>query len=264
MREECRDRRRTRFLLCFIVSLAVLCSFSRGAVISVGGSRQDAFGPVTVNIPASAPAQISINASTAAEWQSLVVKAEDESVFSNFGFEVAPLPVANSGGPCNWNVRQIITLDGSKFTAPNGQPLQYIWDFGDNTKTSGVTPAHAYSSGGTLTVSLTGTDKILVPRGTDTATEVAEVNEIPQISSTPVITGQVGAAYRYQVLANDPDGDPVRYWLIGPKDMAISASGLITWAPLSAGSFRIIVNVTDGRAGKVSQTYTLTVTEPGE
>jgi hypothetical protein len=262
MREECRDRRRTRFLLCFIVSLAVLCSFSRGAIISVGGSRQDAFGPVTVNIPASAPAQISINASTAAEWRSLVVKAEDQSVFSNLGFEVAPLPVAISDGPYNGNVRQTITFDGSKFTAPNGQPLQYIWDFGDNTTASGVKPAHAYSSGGTLTVSFTY--KILVPRGTDTATEVAEVNEIPQISSTPVITGQVGAAYRYQVLTNDPDGEPLSYWLIGPKDMAISASGLIAWAPLSAGSFRIIVNVTDGRGGKVSQTYTLTVTDPGE
>lgn len=214
MREECRDRRRTRFLLCFIVSLAVLCSFSRGAVISVAG--------------------------TAAEWRSLVVKAKDESVFSNLGFE------------------------GSKFTALNGQPLQYILDFGDNTTASGVTPAHAYSSGGTLTVSLTRTDMILVPRGTDTATEVAEVNEVPQISSTPVITGQVGAAYRFQVLANDPDGDPVRYWLLGPKDMAISATGLITWTPSSAGFFQIIVNVTDGRGGKASQTYTLTVTLHGE
>ena len=264
MREECCDRRRTRFLLSFIVSLAVLCSFSRGAVISVGGSRQDAFGPVTVNIPASAPAQIDIDASTAAEWRSLVVKAEDESVFSNLGFEVAPLPLANSGGPYNGNVRQTITFDGSKFTALNGQPLQYIWDFGENATASGVTPAHAYSSGGTLTVSLTGTGMTRVPWGTDTAKEVAEVNELPQISSTPVITSQVGAAYRYQVLANNPDGDPVRYWLIGPKDMAISASGLITWAPLSAGFFHIIVNVTDRRGGKVSQAYTLTVTEPGD
>jgi putative Ig domain-containing protein len=94
--------------------------------------------------------------------------------------------------------------------------------------------------------------------------EVTKVNEIPQISSTPVITSRVGAAYRYQVLANDPHGDPLRYWLIGPKDMAISADGLITWAPLSPGFFQIIVNATDRRGGKVSQTYTLTVTEPGD
>jgi trimeric autotransporter adhesin len=231
--------------------------------MSVDGSRQDAIGPVTVNIPASAPAQISIDASTATEWQSLIVKPQDESVFSNLGFEVGPLP-ANSGGPDNGNVRQTITFNGSKFTAPNGQPLQYIWEFGDNTTASGVTPAHAYSSRGTLTVSLTCSDTTPVPKGTDTAAKVDEVNEIPQISSTPVITGQLGAAYRYQVLANDPDGDPLRYWLIGPKDMAISASGLITWAPLSAGFFQIIINVTDGRGGKASQTYTLTVTGPAD
>jgi len=60
-------------------------------------------------------------------------------VFSDLGFEVSPLP-ANSGGPYNGNVRQTITFDGSKFTAPNGQPLQYIWDYGDNTTASGVTP----------------------------------------------------------------------------------------------------------------------------
>ena len=117
---------------------------------------------------------------------------------------------------------------------------------------------------GTLTVSLTRSDTTPVPKGTDTAAKVEEVNEIPQISSTPVITGQLGAAYRYQVLAIDPDGDPLRYWLIGPKDMAISASGLITWAPLSAGFFQIIINVTDGRGGKARQTYTLTVTEPAD
>ena len=66
------------------------------------------------------------------------------------------------------------------------------------------------------------------------------------------------------MLANDPDGDPVRYWLLGPEDMAISATGLITWTPSSAGFFQIIVNVTDGRGGKASQTYTLTVTLHGE
>jgi hypothetical protein len=125
-----------------------------------------------------------------------------------------------------------------------------------------VAAVHAYGSGGTLTAPLTQIDMNPALWRTDIAREVAEVNEIPQISSTPVITGRLGAAYRYQVLANDSDGDPLRYWLIGPKDMAISASGLITWAPLSAGFFQIIINVTDGRGGKASQTYILTVTKP--
>ena len=66
------------------------------------------------------------------------------------------------------------------------------------------------------------------------------------------------------MLANDPDDDPVSYLADRPKDMAISASGLITSAPLSAGFFQVLVNVTDGRGGKASQTYTLTVTEPGD
>jgi hypothetical protein len=112
--------------------------------------------------------------------------------------------------------------------------------------------------------SLTRIASTPAPWVTDPGSAVADVNEIPQISSTPVTAGQVGAVYRYQVLANDPDGDPLRYWVIGPKDMAISPVGLITWAPMSAGIFRVIVNITDGRSGKASQSYTLTITEPAD
>ena len=115
-----------------------------------------------------------------------------------------------------------------------------------------------------LTACLTGTDTTPIPCRNDTAIEVAEVNELPQISSTPVTTGQVRTAYRYQVLANDADGDPLRYWVIGPEYMAISAAGLVTWVPVSAGFFRIIVNVTDGRGGKASQAYSVTVAEPAD
>jgi hypothetical protein len=115
-----------------------------------------------------------------------------------------------------------------------------------------------------LTASLTGINTIPAPCRNDTARQVAEVNKIPQIASTPLTTGQVGTAYRYQVLANDPDGDALRYWVIGPKDMAISAAGLITWVPIRAGFFSIIVNVTDGRGGKARQAYTLTVTETAD
>jgi hypothetical protein len=127
----------------------------------------------------------------------------------------------------------------------------------------GMAPIHASGAAGTFSASLTRID---IPPGqwrTDSVNEVAEVNEIPQISSTPVTTGQIGAAYRYQVVATDPDGDPLRYWVIGPKDMVISAAGLISWAPMSAGFFRIVVNVTDSRGGKASQSYNLTVTGAG-
>lgn len=127
----------------------------------------------------------------------------------------------------------------------------------------GVAAIHASSGAGTFTTSLSRIDMAPASWRTDNVNEVAEVNETPQISSTPVTTGQLGAAYRYQVIANDGDGDPLKYWVIGPKDMVISAAGLITWAPISAGFFRIVVNVTDGRGGKASQSYTLTVTGAG-
>ena len=99
----------------------------------------------------------------------------------------------------------------------------------------GLAPIHASSAAGTFPASLTRIDMAPAAWRTDSVNEVAEVNETPQISSTPVTAGQVGAAYRYQVVANDSDRDPLRYWMIGPKDMVISAAGPITWAPISAG-----------------------------
>jgi hypothetical protein len=127
----------------------------------------------------------------------------------------------------------------------------------------GVVPTHTSSAAGTSSASLTRIDRAPGHWRTDSVNEVAEVNETPQISSTPITTGQVGAAYKYQVVANDADGHLLKYWVIGPKDMIISAAGLITWAPVSAGFFRIVVNVTDGRGGKASQSFTLTVTGAG-
>ncbi|MGC4100082.1 gliding motility-associated C-terminal domain-containing protein [Ferruginibacter sp.] len=82
-------------------------------------------------------------------------------------------------GSCNDVVSQTITL-GNSFKAAfastpkdttcisaqvnfangsNGNNLQYLWDFGDNTTFAGQTPPpHAYSTTGTYTVQLTATD----------------------------------------------------------------------------------------------------------
>ena len=44
-----------------------------------------------------------------------------------------PAPTANADGPYVADVNQTITFDGSKSSDPNGLPLTYAWNFGDNT-----------------------------------------------------------------------------------------------------------------------------------
>lgn len=90
-------------------------------------------------------------------------------------------------------------------------------------------------------------------------------NHAPEITSTPPLQAYVGQAYRYQVTATDPDNDELSYRLDGaPLTMEIdSATGLITWAPLSVhlGDEPVNVVVEDGRGGSDSQSYVIRVEE---
>jgi RHS repeat-associated protein len=86
----------------------------------------------------------------------------------------------------------------------------------------------------------------------------------PVITSRPPLTAFAGTAYRYPVLANDPDGAVVRFALpAAPSGMMIDpASGLVQWTPTAAQAGQnatVTVTATDP-AGKVaSQAFTLAV-----
>ena len=71
-------------------------------------------------------------------------------------------------------------------------------------------------------------------------------------------------AYRYQVVASDQDGDALAYALtIFPTGMSISAGGLVTWTPGTAGTFGVTVRVTDGRGGSTTQSFNVMVADSG-
>ena len=93
------------------------------------------------------------------------------------------------------------------------------------------------------------------------------VNSAPEIWSQPVTTARVGRPYRYAVLADDVDGDPLRFSLgAGPEGMTLDASGgLLAWVPPpgSAGSVQVTVEVQDPGGAGDAQPFELEV-EQGE
>ncbi|MDP3640125.1 MAG: Ig domain-containing protein [Nanoarchaeota archaeon] len=99
--------------------------------------------------------------------------------------------------------------------------------------------------------------------GDDEDTEGDE-NHPPIITSTPLTTAREDELYTYQVIAEDPDNDPLTYHLVtAPRGMAMTASGLIRWTPPREGAELVRIQVSDGQLSAF-QTYTITVTKVAE
>ena len=181
-------------------------------------------------------------------------------------------PVADAGADQTGTVGGLITLDGSGSSDADGETLTYQWSL--VTKPAGSTAAlsGAASPNPSFTPDLAGpyVAQLIVNDGhTDSDPDTVLVtinlppNQPPQITSTPVTTATNGGAYSYDVEATDPDGDTLTYALpVALAGMTIhSGTGLISWTPVTTGTFAVEVQVGDGRGGIASQSFTVTVNE---
>ncbi|HPA16325.1 MAG TPA: putative Ig domain-containing protein [Verrucomicrobiae bacterium] len=94
-------------------------------------------------------------------------------------------------------------------------------------------------------------------------------NDAPFFVSEPLATAIGGTAYRYTLRAHDPDGDFLTFTILsGPQGMEIDSSlgdpssALLSWSssPSQIGtSHPITIEVSDGRGGTATQSFTLAV-----
>ena len=83
-------------------------------------------------------------------------------------------PTADAGGPYTAIKKDIITLNGSQSSDPDGDSLTYSWEFGDSSTGTSESPDHIYSETGTYTINLTVTDEHGL---TDTDTTTITISE---------------------------------------------------------------------------------------
>ena len=132
------------------------------------------------------------------------------------------------------------------------------------------TPLEGVTSSGLVTVTAqdNGADGVVADSETFTIA-VTSINDAPQITSIAITSGIESTLYSYQVVVDDPDdsGNELAY-SVSPKtgDMAISATGLLTWTPANGvlSSGEITVTVADGGgngAQPATQVFTILVTD---
>ena len=90
-----------------------------------------------------------------------------------------------------------------------------------------------------------------------------QLNEPPNIQSTPVTEILGGSRYQSVIAATDPDGDDVQFSLqVGPSTMTVDpASGQIQWntTPADRGSHFVSVQAADDRGGATQQQFMVSV-----
>jgi hypothetical protein len=97
--------------------------------------------------------------------------------------------------------------------------------------------------------------------------EIVILNSAPVITSSPKAQKMKSTLYGYQVVAEDPDGDPIIFSLSpsSPQGMTIdSRTGLIQWkvGRNDAGTHTIEIIAADDDEGRCTQKYSLTITMP--
>lgn len=88
-------------------------------------------------------------------------------------------PIAKAGSDL-FTCQNIITFDASGSTDVDGDPLNYIWDFGDGTAPlQGVRVTHNYKEGGNYPVTLTVDDNKKLDNSVDRNSIVIKINKPP-------------------------------------------------------------------------------------
>ncbi len=152
------------------------------------------------------------------------------------------------------------SFDASASSDPDGSIASYAWDFGDGTTGSGFNPSHTYAVAGTYNVQLTVTDDQGATASTSGSVTVsAAPNQAPTASFTSSCTD---LACSFDASASsDADGSIASYaWNYGDGTTGTGITSSHSFA--SAGSYDVVLTVTDDQGATGSFTNRVTVTAP--
>jgi PKD repeat protein len=163
-------------------------------------------------------------------------------------------PEADAGADLTAEVGALITFDGSASSDPDGDDLDFAWDFGDGASSEGEAPSHIYNEGGVYYVKLTVTDAY----GASDAAEIAVTvgSDAPPIAVIDApLTALIGDNVRFDGSASSDDSAVSTWsWEFGDGDDGAGAQ--VDHVFDAAGSYTVSLVVTDdgGKTGRAEHT----------
>jgi len=170
-------------------------------------------------------------------------------------------PVADAGSPYSRTEDITITFNGSGSYDSDGDPLTYTWGFGDGSTGTSVNPTHAYTAGGTYTITLVVNDGEVDSEPNTTIADITEVNDPPVADAGSDQTALVNKNVTFNGSGSyDIDGSITTYdWNFGDGN---NGTGMTTThAYEAAGTYTANLTVTDDEGLNDTDTVMVTVTE---
>ena len=175
-------------------------------------------------------------------------------------------PVADAGGDYYGTVNESIRFDASQSRDPDGEIVEYIWDFGDGSTGKGKVVTHSYSTPGNYTVTLTVVDD---DGAEDSDTTLAHISEYTQNKKpVPVIESKdiavVGEIIEFNASKSyDPDGEIVTYiWKFG--DGKVDYGKVVEHSYSEPGTYEVTLEVVDNLGYKNSTKKSIVILAEGE
>ncbi len=156
-------------------------------------------------------------------------------------------PVAVAGNDVKVCQGTPVTFDGSGSISEEGEELQYEWDFGDGTTSSGVNVTHTYEKGGNYEAVLTVNDMQNTNCSTSMDSVIVTVNSKPTAVLNAVSIACTGDEISFDASGtNDPDGDDLTYtWDFGDGTSGQGAN--VTHAYNKGGNYSVSLTVDDNK-----------------
>jgi choice-of-anchor A domain-containing protein len=169
-----------------------------------------------------------------------------------FGWTVA-IPQNSS---MNWNFKiGNVTCTPTTISQPSA-PLSYVWDFGDGTTSTLMSPTKVYAAAGTYTVTLTTTNTI----GVDVKTQQVVVNPATNavVNQSTSATGS-GSITKQLVLANSVDFANYSWAVSNGGSGLFANQSTVTFTFTQAGNYQVTLTSTEANGCQTSTVIPISI-----